>query len=76
VSEVTESVEVAEYYLVEARRLMERSDVHDVAEKVWAAVRSATQALTAKIRGAVAPTQGCHVERVRQGNAGKSRAHQ
>ena len=57
-SEITKSIEVAEYYLVEARRLMERGDVHDAAEKVWAAVRSATQALTAEIMGTVAPPGG------------------
>jgi len=58
VSEVTKSIEIAEYYLLEARRLMERGDVHDAAEKVWAAVRSATQALTAKLMRTVAPPRG------------------
>jgi HEPN domain-containing protein len=58
VSEITKSIEIAEYYLVEARRLMERGDVHDAAEKVWAAVRSATQALTAKLMRTVAPPGG------------------
>ena len=57
-SEVTKSIEIAEYYLLEARRLMERGDVHDAAEKVWAAVRSATQALTTKLAGTVAPPKG------------------
>jgi hypothetical protein len=37
---------------------MERGDVHDAAEKVWVAVRSATQALTAEIMGTVAPPRG------------------
>jgi HEPN domain-containing protein len=58
VSEITKSIEIAEYYLVEARRLMERGDVHDAAEKVWAAVRSATQALTTKLAGTVTPPKG------------------
>ena len=57
-SEVTKSIEIAEYYLVEARKLMERGDVHDAAEKVWAAVRSATQALTTKFAGTVTPPKG------------------
>jgi uncharacterized protein (UPF0332 family) len=58
VSEITKSIEIAEYYLLEARKLMERGDVHDAAEKVWAAIRSATQALTTKLAGTVTPPKG------------------
>jgi len=58
VSEVTKSIEIAEYYLVEARKLMERGDVHDAAEKVWAAIRSSTQVLTTKLAGTVTPPKG------------------
>jgi HEPN domain-containing protein len=58
VSEVTKSIKIAECYLVEARRLMEGGDVHDAAEKVWAAIRSATQALTTKLAGTVTPPKG------------------
>jgi uncharacterized protein (UPF0332 family) len=58
VSEVTKSIEIAKYYLVEARKLMERGGVHDAAEKVWAAIRSATQALTTKLAGTVTPLKG------------------
>lgn len=45
-------------YLNEAIRLLNSGDPYDAAEKVWAAVRDATIALTTKYLGEAAPPKG------------------
>jgi len=42
----SEHLKSARYYLEEARKLLERGDPYDAAEKTWAAVKHATMALT------------------------------
>jgi HEPN domain-containing protein len=53
-----EHLGIARYYLEEAYRLLERGDPFDAAEKVWAAVRHATIALTLKVLGEATPPKG------------------
>ena len=48
----------ARYYLEEARKLLERGDPYDAAEKAWAAVKHATMALTMATLNETAPPKG------------------
>ena len=56
--EIEWHVEAARRYLEEAFKLLGSGDPYDAAEKVWAAVRHATMALTLKFIGLAAPTEG------------------
>jgi HEPN domain-containing protein len=49
---------IAKQYLTEAFKLLERGDPFDAAEKIWAAVKHATIALTLRVLGEVAPPKG------------------
>ena len=51
-------VEDAKAYLEESRRLLERGDPYDAAEKAWAAVWRSTIALTEKYAGYSEPPKG------------------
>jgi len=58
VEEIEWHVEAARRYLEEAFKLLGSGDPYDAAEKVWAAVRHATIALTLKFIGSTTPTEG------------------
>jgi HEPN domain-containing protein len=49
---------MAKQYLDEAYRLLEHGDPFDVAEKIWAAVKHATTALTIAVLKEAAPPKG------------------
>jgi uncharacterized protein (UPF0332 family) len=49
---------MARQYLDEAYRLLERGDPFDAAEKIWAAVKHATIALTIVVLKEAAPSKG------------------
>ncbi len=53
-----EHLRSARYYLEEARKLLERGDPYDAAEKAWAAVKHATMALTMTVLNEAAPPKG------------------
>jgi HEPN domain-containing protein len=53
-----EHLEIAKHYLEEAYRLLERGDPYDAAEKVWAAVKHSTTALTMRVFKETAPPRG------------------
>jgi HEPN domain-containing protein len=57
-SSYEEHLEIAGHYLEEARELLERGDPFDAAEKIWAAVKHATMALTLRAFGEAAPPKG------------------
>jgi len=50
-----ERVKAARWYLERAYELLARGDPYDAAEKVWAAVKAATEALTVKVLAKRAP---------------------
>ena len=54
----SEHLKSARYYLEEARKLLERGDPYDAAEKAWAAVKHATMALTMATLNETAPPKG------------------
>jgi len=54
----SEHLKSARYYLEEARKLLERGDPYDAAEKTWAAVKHATMALTMTTLNETAPPKG------------------
>jgi uncharacterized protein (UPF0332 family) len=49
---------MARQYLDEAYKLLERGDLFDAAEKIWAAVKHATTALTIAVLKEAAPPKG------------------
>jgi|GEM_PF-2054523 len=49
---------IARDYLEEAFRLSKQGDVHDATEKIWASVKSATDALALKYHDTTRPPQG------------------
>jgi HEPN domain-containing protein len=49
---------IAKLYIDEAFKLLERGDPFDAAEKVWAAVKHATIALTMSVLGGSVPPKG------------------
>jgi hypothetical protein len=51
-------VKAARWYLERAYELLARGDPYDAAEKVWAAVKSATEALTSRVLAARVPPKG------------------
>jgi hypothetical protein len=51
-------VKAARWYLGRAYELLARGDPYDAAEKVWAAVKTATEALTVKVLAKRAPPEG------------------
>jgi Archaeal PaREP1/PaREP8 family. len=53
-----EHLKNAKYYLEEARKLLERGDPYDAAEKTWAAVKHATIALTMAFLNEATPPKG------------------
>ncbi len=55
---VEELLEIASTYLRCGQELLSRGDYHDAAEKFWAAVKSATMALTLKYMGRTVPPKG------------------
>ena len=57
-SSYEEHLDVARNHLTEAYKLLERGNPFDAAEKVWAAVRPATMALTLKVLGEATPPKG------------------
>jgi uncharacterized protein (UPF0332 family) len=57
-SSYEEHLDVARHHLMEAYKLLERGNPFDAAEKVWAAVRHATMALTLKVLGETTPPKG------------------
>jgi HEPN domain-containing protein len=57
-SSYEEHLDVARHHLTEAYKLLERGNPFDAAEKVWAAVRHATMALTLKVLGEATPPKG------------------
>jgi uncharacterized protein (UPF0332 family) len=57
-SSVEEHLKISRRHLDEAFKLLERGDPFDAAEKIWAAVKHATMALTIKILGEAAPSKG------------------
>jgi hypothetical protein len=65
---------MARQYLSEAFKLLERGDPFDAAEKIWAAVKHATTALTMSVLGEVAPPKGGLVEVVRGGGVREGRS--
>jgi len=54
----SERIEAARWYLVRAHELLARGDPYDAAEKAWAAVKAATEALTRAVLGAAEPPGG------------------
>jgi len=58
VSDAVEHLAMARQYLDEAYRLLEHGDPFDVAEKIWAAVKHATTALTIAVLKEAAPPKG------------------
>jgi HEPN domain-containing protein len=57
-SSYEEHLDVARHHITEAYKLLERGNPFDAAEKVWAAVRHATMALTLKVLGEATPPKG------------------
>jgi len=57
-NDTTDHLNMARQYLDEAFKLLEHGDPFDAAEKVWAAVRHATIALTMRVLGEVTPSKG------------------
>ena len=58
VSSALDHLSIAKQYLTEAFKLLERGDPFDAAEKIWAAVKHATIALTLRVLGEVASPKG------------------
>jgi len=54
----SEHVKAARWYLERAYELPARGDPYDAAEKVWAAVKSATETLTSRVLAAPVPPKG------------------
>ena len=50
-------MKAARWYLERAHELLARGDPYDAAEKVWAAVKTATEALTVKVLAKRAPPE-------------------
>jgi uncharacterized protein (UPF0332 family) len=57
-SDAVDHLAMARQYLVEAYKLLEREDPFDAAEKIWAAVKHATTALTIVVLKEAAPPKG------------------
>lgn len=57
-SGAADHLNMARQYLGEAFKLLERGDPFDAAEKIWAAVKHATTALTTSVLGEAAPPKG------------------
>jgi len=57
-SSAMDHLDMARQYLDEAFKLLEHGDPFDAAEKVWAAVKHATIALTMRVLGEAAPLKG------------------
>jgi hypothetical protein len=57
-SNTADHLSMAKQYLNEAFKLLERGDPYDAAEKIWAAVKHATTALTMEVLGEAAPPKG------------------
>ena len=57
-SSALDHLSIAKQYLTEAFKLLERGDPFDAAEKIWAAVKHATIALTLRVLGEVASPKG------------------
>jgi len=53
-----ERIKAARWHLSQAYELLARGDPYDAAEKVWAAVKAATEALTGRVLAAQAPPKG------------------
>jgi HEPN domain-containing protein len=53
-----ERVKAARWYLERAYELLAHGDPYDAAEKVWAAVKAATEALTIRVLAAPVPPKG------------------
>jgi len=51
---------IAKQYLIEASKLLEREDLLNVAEKIWATIKHATIALTLRVLGKVGLQRGFH----------------
>jgi len=58
VSSAVDRLAMARRYLDEAYKLLERGDPFDAAEKIWAAVKHATTALTITVLKEAAPPKG------------------
>jgi uncharacterized protein (UPF0332 family) len=57
-SDAVDHLAIARQYLVETYKLLERGDPFDAAEKIWAAVKYATTALTIAVLKEAAPLKG------------------
>jgi len=57
-SDAVDHLAMARQYLVEAYKLLERGDPFDAAEKIWAAVKHSTTALTIAVLKEAAPSKG------------------
>ena len=57
-SDAVDHLAMARQYLVEAYKLLERGDPFDAAEKVWAAVKHSTIALTMAVLKEATPPKG------------------
>jgi uncharacterized protein (UPF0332 family) len=57
-SSIEEYLNISRHYLDEAYKLLERGDPFDAAEKIWAAVKHATTALTITVLKEAAPPKG------------------
>jgi uncharacterized protein (UPF0332 family) len=57
-SDAVDHLAMARQYLVEAYKLLERGDPFDAAEKIWAAVKHSTIALTMTVLKEAAPPKG------------------
>jgi uncharacterized protein (UPF0332 family) len=57
-SDAVDHLAMARQYLVEAYKLLERGDPFDAAEKIWAAVKHSTIALTMAVLKEAAPPKG------------------
>jgi len=58
VSNALDHLAMARHYLAEAYKLLERGDSFDAAEKIWAAVKHSTTALTVAVLNEAAPPKG------------------
>jgi uncharacterized protein (UPF0332 family) len=58
VSNALDHLAMARHYLAEAYKLLERGDPFDAAEKIWAAVKHSTTALTVAVLNEAAPPKG------------------
>jgi uncharacterized protein (UPF0332 family) len=58
VSNAVDHLAMARHYLAEAYKLFERGDPFDAAEKIWAAVKHSTTALTVAVLNEAVPPKG------------------